>query len=137
MDLLMRMNQRLSGTEQALEKVLQEKYGELTSQPLEIAPTITTSPLTIITTMPSTIPATTIETTTGTPSTAATIAAGSSTTMTTEKLIEAMEELKLQVLELKEAKKKLAKLEISYDKTKMTVVEKTREVKTLENKVKT
>jgi len=48
-----------------------------------------------------------------------------------------MEELKLQVSELKEAKEKLAKLEISYDKSKQTVAERTREVKALENKVKT
>lgn len=47
-----------------------------------------------------------------------------------------MEELKLQVSELKEAKEKLAKLEISYEKSKMTMVERTREVKALENKVK-
>lgn len=38
--------------------------------------------------------------------------------------------------ELKETKEKLAKLEVSYDKSKITVAEKTREVKTLENKVK-
>ncbi len=47
-----------------------------------------------------------------------------------------MEELKLQVLELNEAKEMLAKLQISYDKSKMTVVEKTTGVKALENKVK-
>lgn len=56
--------------------------------------------------------------------------------MTTEELIKAMEDLKIQVSELKEAKEKLAKLEISYDKSKMIVVEKIREVKALENKVK-
>ena len=33
-------------------------------------------------------------------------------------------------------KEKLAKLETSYDKSKMTVVERTREVKALENKVR-
>lgn len=37
---------------------------------------------------------------------------------------------------MKEAKEKLAKLEVSYDKSKMNVAEKTREVKALENKVK-
>ena len=56
--------------------------------------------------------------------------------MTTEELIKAMEDLKLQVSELKEAKEKLAKLEVSYDKSKMNVAEKIREVKALENKVK-
>jgi len=39
--------------------------------------------------------------------------------------------------ELKETKEKLAKLEVSYDKSKITVAEETREVKALENKVKT
>ena len=38
--------------------------------------------------------------------------------------------------ELKEAKEKLAKLEVSYDRSKITVAEKTRDVKALENKVK-
>ena len=38
--------------------------------------------------------------------------------------------------ELKEAKEKLAKLEASYDKSKMIVAEKTREIKTLDNKIK-
>jgi len=56
--------------------------------------------------------------------------------MTTEELIKAMEKLKLQVSELKGAKEKLEKLEISYDKSKMTVAERTREVKALENKMK-
>ena len=56
--------------------------------------------------------------------------------MTTEDLIKAMEELKLQISELKEAKEKLAKLEVNYDKSKMTVAEKTREVKALESRVK-
>lgn len=70
---------------------------------------------------------------TGTPATTATTTAGNNTTMTTEELIKAMEELKLQVSELKGTKEKLVKLEISYDKSKMSVAEKTREVKSLEN----
>lgn len=37
---------------------------------------------------------------------------------------------------LKEAKEKLSKLEVSYDKSKITVAKETREVKALENKVK-
>ena len=47
-----------------------------------------------------------------------------------------MEELKLQVSELKLVKEKLVKVEKNYDKSKMNVVEKTREIKTLENKVR-
>jgi len=56
--------------------------------------------------------------------------------MTTDELIKAMEDLRLLVSELKDAKEKLAMLEISYDKAKMVMAGKTREVKALENKVK-
>jgi len=48
-----------------------------------------------------------------------------------------MEELKLQVSELKQVKEQLAKVEKSYDKSKMNMAKKIREVKTLENKVRT
>ena len=44
--------------------------------------------------------------------------------------------LELQMAELKEAKEKLAKLEVNFDKSKIIVAEKKREVKALENKVK-
>ena len=54
--------------------------------------------------------------------------------MTTEQLIKVMEELKLQVSELKQVKEKLAKIEQSYDKSKITVAENTREVKALETR---
>jgi len=130
MDLLMRMNQRLSETALALEKELQDKQGDSTSQPSQIAPTVTIAPPTVTTAVPPTGP------TSATGTSATITVASSSTTMTTEELIKAMEELKIQVLELKEAKEKLAKLEVSYDKSKMIVPEKTREVKALENKVK-
>lgn len=123
------INERLEETEKALEKELQGKHGESTSQPSHTAPIVTTSPSTV-TTVPPTIP------TSKTPSTSTKIATGNSTTMNTKELIKAMEDLRLQVSELKDTKEKLAKLEISYDKFKMNVVEKTREVKALENKVK-
>ena len=45
--------------------------------------------------------------------------------------------MRLQVSELNRVKEKFAKLERSYDISKINVVEKTREIKTLENKVKT
>lgn len=44
--------------------------------------------------------------------------------------------LELQMAELKEAKEKLAKIEVSYDKSKITVAEKTKEVKALEKRIK-
>jgi len=53
-----------------------------------------------------------------------------------EDMMKAVKELEVQMTELKEAKEKLAKLEVSYDKSKMTVVEKTREINTLDNKIK-
>jgi len=56
--------------------------------------------------------------------------------MGTEDLTRAMEDFKLQVSELKQVKEKLANVEQNYDKFKMTVAEKTREVKALENKVR-
>lgn len=44
--------------------------------------------------------------------------------------------LEVKMAELKEAKEKLAKIEERYDKSKQDVAEKTREVKTLENRIK-
>jgi len=91
MDLLMKMNQRLSETEQELENTLQEKQGVSTSQPSQTAPTVTTAPTTVTTAVPSTGLASKA------PSTSATVAAGNSNTRTTKELMEAMEDLKLQV----------------------------------------
>ena len=51
--------------------------------------------------------------------------------------MKAVKELKAQVTEINDAKDRLAKLETSYDKSKMTVEEKQREIKALEAKVKT
>ena len=117
MDLLMKMNERLAKKEQALEKALQEKQGVSTSQPSQIAPIVTTAPTTVTTAVPPTGPTSVVGTST-------TIAASSNTTISTEELIKAMEDLRLQVSELKDTKEKLAKLEISYDKFKMTMAEK-------------
>jgi len=130
MELLMKMNERLEKKEKALEEALQGKQGELASQPYQIAPIVTVTSSTVTTAVPPTLLASIA------PSTSTTIAAGNNTTMTTEELIKAMEDLRFQVSELKGAKEKLAKLEVSYDKSKIIVAEKTREVKALENKVK-
>lgn len=104
MELLMKMNERLAEIEKELEEALQGKQGELTSQQSQIAPIVTASPSTVTTTVPPTVSALTA------PSTSTTIATSSSTTMATEELIKAMEDLRLQVSELKDAKEKLAKL---------------------------
>ena len=47
-----------------------------------------------------------------------------------------VKELEVQVTEINEAKERLAKLEASYDKSKMTVAEKQREIKALGTRVK-
>ena len=51
--------------------------------------------------------------------------------------MKAVKELENQVTEINVAKEKQAKLEASYDKSKMTVAEKQREIKALVAKVKT
>ena len=51
-----------------------------------------------------------------------------------EEMMKEIKDLEIQMAELKETKEKLAKIEVSCDKSKMTVAEKTREVKALENK---
>jgi len=84
--------------------------------------------------MPSTVPESTEEITTGTSATS--IAPGNSIGMITEQLIKAMEQLKIQVSELKKVKEKLAKFEQIYVKSKTKVAEKTMEIKALENKVR-
>lgn len=48
-----------------------------------------------------------------------------------------MEELRLQVSKLKQVKEQLEKVENSNDKSKMNVAKEIREIKTLENKVRT
>jgi len=52
-------------------------------------------------------------------------------------MMKAVKELELQAIEIKDAKEKLAKLEEKYDRSKMTVAEKTREIKALNDKIKT
>ena len=56
--------------------------------------------------------------------------------MSSEELIKSMNELKLQVTELQHTKLQLINLEQRYDLSKMSVADKTREVKRLENLVK-
>lgn len=53
-----------------------------------------------------------------------------------EEMMKAVKELELQTIEIKEAKEKLANLEEKYDKSKMTIAEKTRETKVLNEKIK-
>ena len=135
MDLLMRMNQRLIAMEQELEKALQAKQGELSSEPPEIAPIVTNAPPTVAVAIRPIIPASTTGTSATNASVVVAIIAPDSS-MSMEGLMKVVKELEVQMSELKEAKERFAKLEVSYDKSKITVVEKTREIKALENKVK-
>jgi len=137
MDLLMKLNERLTDIEQALEKALKEKQRESTSKPPEVIPTVTTAAPSIIEpALAPNVSTTATEVIIGT-RTSAGVAPGSSANMSTRELIKAMEELILQVSELKQVKEKLAKVEKSYDTSKICVAEKIREVKALENKVRT
>lgn len=135
MGLLMRMNERLAETEKELEEALQGKHGVSTSQPPETAPISTTAPPTTIVVVPLAVPASTTGTSASATTTAATTAVPD-TSLSMEEMMKEIKALELQMAELKEAKEKLAKLEVNYDKSKMTVAEKTREVKALESKVK-
>jgi len=122
MELLIKMNERLAETEKALEKALQEKEKELASQPAQTTQIATTAPPTVITSIPPTAPASTTGTSATDPSTAATTMPD--TSMSMEKIMEEIKTLELQMAELKEAKEKLAKLEVSYDKSKITMLKK-------------
>ena len=56
--------------------------------------------------------------------------------LSTEELIKSMEEMKLQVLELQKVKEQYVTLEQRYDLSKINFAEKVREIKGLEQKVK-
>jgi len=106
MDLLLKLNERLNETEQELEKSLKDKQGESTSQPLNVIPVVsTTVPSTLGTTSTPNILAVTIEVVTGTETVAiAGTTQESTTNLSTEELIKLMEDMKLQVSELKKVK---------------------------------
>ena len=76
MDLLMKMNQRIIQMEQELEKALQGKQGESTSQPPITAPMVPTA----LPTVASTVPPLILASTTATSTTDATAAATTRTT---------------------------------------------------------
>ena len=136
MDLLLKLNERLNDTEQALEKSLKRKQGESTSQPLDVIPIVSIAvPSTLRTTLAPNIPVAKTEVVTGTAT--ARTGQSSSANLSTKELIKSMEDMKLQVSKLKQVKERFAKMERNYDLSKINVVEKTREIKALENKVKT
>jgi len=129
MELLLAMNQRIKEMEAQLEKAIQEKQGETTSQPLQTSTNIQSAPPAQTAAAPITTPAPTTATSATGATVEATAAAESSLSM--EEMMKAVKELEGQVSEINVTKEKLAKLEASYDKSKMTVAEREREVKAL------
>ena len=118
-----------------MEKAVQAKQGESTTHPPEAAPTVPSVPPTLTTTIPPVLPSLVVATSITDASAAAATSAPKSS-MSMEEMMKAMKELEVQMTELKEAKQKLAKLEVSYDKSKMTMAEKTREIKALDTEIK-
>lgn len=111
MDLIMQLNQGVIDLEKELERALQDKQGESTSQPPQTAPTTATT----------------------TEAAATTTAPQSSLNM--DELTKGIKELELQETKIKQAKEKLAELEAKYDKSKMTVAEQRREIKAVKYKI--
>lgn len=48
-----------------------------------------------------------------------------------------IKEVELQAIEIRQSREKLAELKTKYDKSKMTLGEQTREIKTLKDRIKT
>lgn len=99
-----------------------------------------TAPPTVTTSVPPT-DTTTTTTTSTLASTSATIPAVPTTTrqeasLSMEEMMKEIKTLELQMIELKEAKEKPAKIEERYDQSKMDVTEKIRTIQTLEKRIK-
>ena len=89
MDLLLKLNERLNDTKQALEKALKDKQGESTSQPPNVILVVSTAvPSTPGVALAQNIPAVTTEVVTSTTTTGTTgVAQVSTTNLSTEELI--------------------------------------------------
>jgi len=133
------MDKILIETEGALEASLQGRQGELAPQPTQTSLTLVTAPPTVTTTVPPTnptsTPASTPASTSATVSAAPTAATGHEASLSMEEMMKEIKALELQMTELKEAKEKLAKIEVRYDKAKIDVAEKIRVIKTLEKRI--
>lgn len=119
MELLLVMNQRILQMEVELEKALQDKQGDSASQPPQTSTNLGPVPPTQAAASPPAIPAPTIATS----ATGATAEATTTTesSMSMEELMKVVKELETQVTEINDAKERLAKLETSYDKSKMKI----------------
>ena len=106
-----------------MEGAIQDKQGESTSQ---APPTTSTTAATAATSGA-----------TGAPTTeAAGTASAQQDSPSIEDITKAVKQMELQADEIKKAKEKLAELESKYDKSKMTVAEQGREIKTLRDSIK-
>ena len=135
MDLVLKLNEQLKETEQELDKTLQNRQTELTTQPQNVMLVVSTAvPSTLTTALAPNVPmaiAATIEAIgTGTSQ------AGTSN-QSTEELIKSMEEMKLQVTELQKVKEKFITLEQKYDVSKFNFSEEMRKIKGLTQQIKT
>jgi len=114
---------------------VQDKQGESSSQQPVTTPTVPTVFPTTAAAIPPVVPLPTADTAT-TDASAALATTTTESSLSMEEMMKAVKELEIQMIELKEVKEKLIKFEASYDKSKMTVAEKTREIKALDRKIK-
>ena len=112
MDFLFKLNEQLNETEKELEKALKDKQANIPASTAEVITSTTTKGQPIELSQVNT------------------------SNLSTEYLIESMEELKLEVTELQKTKVHFITLEQKYDLSKISVAEKIREVNRLENWLK-
>jgi len=100
-----------------------------------VIPVVSTAvPSTLGTTLAPNVPVITAEAVTATTTTGT--AQVGSTGLSPDELVKSMEEFKLQVTKLQKVKEQCATLEQSYDISKINVAERKREIKGLEQRVK-
>jgi len=132
--MLLALHKRLVETEGALETALKQKEGEQMPQPSQPVINIEVTPQIIIPPLEQTAEAG--------PSTSAPevtekeAAAEQVPSLSMQNMMKEVQALEAHMVELKDAKEKLAQLEEKYDKFKQQVVERTREVRALEKRIK-
>lgn len=117
---------------------MKDKQGESTSQPSNVILVVSTVvPSTLGVALAPNITTVTAEAITGTTTIGVVgVTQGNMANLSTEELIKSIEDLKRQVSELNTVKEQYANLEQRYDLSKISAAEKTREIKVLENKMK-
>lgn len=134
MYLVLKLNEQLKEIEQELEKTLQNRQSESTTEPQNVVPGVTTMvPSTLETVLALNVPLATAATIEKTG--IGTSQAGTSN-QSTKELIKSMEEMKLQVTELQKVKHKFITLEQKYDVSKFNFAEEMRKNKGLTQEIK-